>query len=101
VPVFYEIGKTYLHLYADFGLGFVKLGEEAKVDLSHFTLEGGRAAKFRQAIRRLEKEGASFRVIEQPDVPLVLGQLRNVSDDWLAAKSSAEKGFSLGFFDEA
>jgi len=24
-----------------------------------------------------------------------------VSDDWLAAQSSAEKGFSLGFFDEA
>ena len=28
-------------------------------------------------------------------------QLRAVSDDWLAAKASAEKGFSLGFFDEA
>ena len=30
VPVFYEVGKTYLHLYADFGLTFVKLGEEAQ-----------------------------------------------------------------------
>jgi phosphatidylglycerol lysyltransferase len=28
-------------------------------------------------------------------------QLRGVSDDWLAAKAAAEKGFSLGFFDEA
>ena len=24
-----------------------------------------------------------------------------MSDDWLAEKASAEKGFSLGFFDEA
>lgn len=29
------------------------------------------------------------------------GPLRAVSDDWLAAKTSGEKGFSLGFFDEA
>jgi len=27
--------------------------------------------------------------------------LRRVSDDWLAHKAAAEKGFSLGFFDEA
>ena len=33
VPVFYEVGKTHLHRYADFGLTFAKLGEEAKVDL--------------------------------------------------------------------
>ena len=45
VPVFYEIGKAHLHLYADFGLTFVKLGEEAKVDLTTFTLEGGQASK--------------------------------------------------------
>ena len=100
VPVFYEIGKARLHLYADVGLGFVKLGEEATVDLSQFTLDGGRAARYRQAMRRLEKAGASFRVLEPSEVVPAMGQLRAVSDDWLAAKSSAEKGFSLGFFDE-
>lgn len=57
VPVFYEIGKTRLHIYVDLGLRFVKLGEEVEVDLTEFTLEGGRAAKCRQALRRLEKEG--------------------------------------------
>jgi phosphatidylglycerol lysyltransferase len=101
VPVFYEIGKGRLHLYADFGLTFVKLGEEAQVDLSAFTLEGGHASRYRQAIRRLEKDGGSFRVIEAADVPGVLSQLRAVSDDWLHAKASAEKGFSLGFFEES
>jgi phosphatidylglycerol lysyltransferase len=100
VPVFYEIGKARLYLYADFGLGFVKLGEEAKVDLTQFTMEGSRAARYRQLIRRLEKDGGSFRVVERADVPAILGELRTVSDDWLQAKASAEKGFSLGFFDE-
>ena len=101
VPVFYEVGRTHLYQYADFGLAFVKLGEEAKVDLTRFTLEGGHAAKHRQTLRRLEKEGGSFRVLEPAAVPPVMDQLRSVSDDWLAAKGSAEKGFSLGFFDEA
>jgi len=101
VPVFYEVGKLHLHLYADFGLTFVKLGEEAKVNLTTFTLEGSHASRYRQAIKRLEKDGGSFRIIEPADVPGVMTQLRTVSDDWLAAKSSAEKGFSLGFFDES
>ena len=101
VPVFYEIGKTNMHLYADFGLTFVKLGEEARVDLAAFTLQGAQASRHRQALRRLEKEGRTFRVIDRDAVPGVMDQLRAVSDDWLAEKNSAEKGFSLGFFDEA
>ncbi len=101
VPVFYEIGPAHMHKYADFGLTFVKLGEEAKVDLGTFTLEGGRAAKSRQATRRLEKDGAVFRVAPMEEVPALLPQLRAVSDDWLRHKAGAEKGFSLGFFDEA
>lgn len=101
VPVFYEVDQAHLHRYADFGLTFVKLGEEAKVDLSTFRLEGGHGSKYRQVVRRLEKDGCSFRIVDQPDVPAIMPQLRAVSDDWLAAKASAEKGFSLGFFDEA
>ena len=100
VPVFYEIGPAQMHRYADFGLTFVKLGEEAKVDLQTFSLEGGRGAKFRQAVRRLEKDGGAFRVAPIEEVPALLPQLRAVSDDWLRHKAGSEKGFSLGFFDE-
>ncbi|MGE5812917.1 MAG: bifunctional lysylphosphatidylglycerol flippase/synthetase MprF [Acidobacteriota bacterium] len=100
VPVFYEIEKEYLHHYADFGLMFLKVGEEARVDLSTFGLEGSQAAKFRQALRRLDRVGGTFRVISAEGVPAVMEQLRAVSDDWLAAKAGGEKGFSLGFFDE-
>ncbi len=100
-PVFYEVGAQHLHRYADLGLTFVKLGEEARVDLTAFTLTGGAASRLRQTLRRLEKDGASFRVVAVEDVPAVLPRLREISDEWLAAKAGAEKGFSLGFFDEA
>jgi phosphatidylglycerol lysyltransferase len=99
-PVFYEVSKQNLHVYADFGFTFVKLGEEAKVDLAAFTLEGSAGYKHRQALRRLEREGGAFRIVDVPDVPAIMAQLREVSDDWLDHKATAEKGFSLGFFDE-
>jgi phosphatidylglycerol lysyltransferase len=98
IPVFYQVTSDYLHHYADVGLTFVKLGEEARVDLQAFTIEGGHARKHRQALKHLEKEQATFRVVVPPDVAPLLDELKAVSDDWLAELSSAEKGFSLGFF---
>jgi phosphatidylglycerol lysyltransferase len=99
-PVFYKVRGDYLHYYADFGLTFVKLGEEARVDLEKFSLVGSGGAKYRQLLRRLDKDGASVRIVPVPDVPAILADLRAVSDDWLKEKAGAEKRFSLGFFDE-
>ncbi len=45
IPVFYQTTGEWLPRYADFGLTFAKLGEEARVSLSGFTLEGGGTAK--------------------------------------------------------
>jgi len=101
VPVFYEISSEHLHQYADVGLTFAKLGEAAQVDLTTFTLEGSHGKKFRQAVHRLEREHAAFRVLPAEEVARVMGQLRAVSDDWLALRAGAEKGFSLGFFEPA
>jgi phosphatidylglycerol lysyltransferase len=98
-PVFYEVGTKYLHHYADFGLTFVKVGEEARVDLERFTLDGPRGARFRQLVRRLERDGGLFRVLPTEEVRQRMEELRAVSDDWLRSRSVAEKGFSLGCFE--
>lgn len=100
VPVFYQVSPLRLHAYADFGMAFLKLGEAARVDLASLTLEGARGARHRQAVRALQKVGGAFRVIAPPAVREVLPELRRVSDDWLAQRSGAEKGFSLGFFED-
>jgi phosphatidylglycerol lysyltransferase len=97
-PVFYQIRKDSLYQYADFGLTFVKLGEEAVVDLSQFSLEGSRGKPMRHAIKHLEHHGASCRIVASADVPAIIDELHAVSDDWLEHKAGAEKGFSLGFF---
>jgi phosphatidylglycerol lysyltransferase len=100
VPVFYEIRRDHLHQYADYGLAFAKSGEEAIVPLASFSLDGGARKKMRFTYNRLEKDGATFRLLPPADVPAVLPDLRRISDEWLALKGAAEKGFSLGFFDE-
>jgi len=100
VPVFYEIGPAHMHRYADFGFTFVKMGEEATMNLAGLTLAGGRGKRYRQAMRRLERDGGVFRVAPVAEVPALMPQLRAVSDDWLRHKAGSEKGFSLGFFDE-
>ena len=99
VPVFYEVSREHLHRYADVGLMFIKLGEEARVDLTAFTLEGSRGKKHRYAIHRLEKEHATFRVVPVEQIPVLMDQLRAVSADWLEHRAGGEKGFSLGFFE--
>lgn len=98
-PVFYQVAPTYLHRYADFGLTFVKLGEEAHVDLETFSLEGPGGARYRQAIRRLEKDGGSFAVLDPVMAAASMDALRRVSDEWLGQRTGGEKGFSLGSFD--
>jgi phosphatidylglycerol lysyltransferase len=98
--VFYQVGKEDLPLYVDLGLTLVKVGEEACVPLRGFSLEGGARKRLRRAHRDVEREGASFEVVPPVGVPMLIPELRRVSDDWLANKHTREKRFSIGFFDE-
>ena len=97
-PVFYEISQDLLPLYIDLGLTFLKLGEEARVDLNMFSLTGDAGKKFRHTLNRIEKTGCAFAVLSAEDVPSLLPELHAVSDAWLAEKHTREKGFSLGCF---
>jgi len=98
-PVFYEIGHEHLHLYLDLGLSLLKLGEEARVLLADFSLEGGARKGLRYTNRKFEKEGYRFEVLPPDSTAAHLDELKNISDAWLAQKSTREKGFSLGFFE--
>lgn len=99
-PVFYEVSAPLLPLYVDLGLTLHKLGEEARVALPTFTLEGGERKGLRRTLKDVGKLGFTFEVVPPEAVPPLLPELRAVSDSWLAEKSSREKGFSLGRFDE-
>ncbi len=96
--VFYEVAAARLPLYVDLGLSMFKLGEEARVRLDEFSLEGGHRKKLRQTRSRFETEGYHFELWEPSSVGPRLGELRDVSDAWLDQKNTREKRFSLGSF---
>jgi phosphatidylglycerol lysyltransferase len=99
--VFYQVADESLPLYVDLGLTLSKLGEDATASLRDFSLQGSDRAELRQALNRTRKNGAVFQVVPRTAVTSIMGDLRRVSDAWLADKSSAEKGFSLGSFSES
>ncbi len=98
-PVFYQVDKELLSVYLDQGLTLLKIGEEAHVPLSQFSLEGQHRG-LRTNRHKLQKAGYCFEVLSQSEVPELLPRLREISDAWLSEKHASEKGFSLGFFSE-
>jgi phosphatidylglycerol lysyltransferase len=99
-PVFYEVSARHLPIYIDLGLTLLKLGEEAIVPLAGFSLDGGSRKALRRTRKDAMKAGASFEVIPPEETHNFLPGLKQISDEWLAAKRTKEKGFSLGRFDE-
>jgi phosphatidylglycerol lysyltransferase len=98
--VFYQSSVECLPLYVDLGLAAMKIGEEARVPLANFSLEGSIRAELRTARRRGERDRATFEVVQPADVPQLLPALRVISDSWLKEKATAEKGFSVGSYSE-
>jgi len=98
LPVFYQVSHESLPLYLDLGLTLLKIGEEARVPLADFSMEGSGRKKLRHALARMEKAGYRYEVLEPGQVSARMAELKEVSDAWLAQKNTREKSFSLGFF---
>jgi phosphatidylglycerol lysyltransferase len=98
--VFYQASAEWLPSYLDLGLSLFKLGEEARVDLSAFSLQGKKHDAQRSARNKFGKLNFQFEILSGSAVEAALPELRRISDAWLTSKNSREKGFSLGFFDE-
>jgi phosphatidylglycerol lysyltransferase len=100
-PCFYEVSEAHIHRYHDAGFALFKLGETAMVELADFTTAGKRGEALRHSVNRAKRGGAEFELLEQPLDTSLWPTLRAISDAWLAERGAAEKGFSLGNFNEA
>jgi len=97
----YQLTLEALPLAIDMGLRIIKYGEDARVDLARFTLEGQDAKQLRYVDRRAAREGLTFAIIDAAAVPDHLTELEAVSRGWLDARGQTEKAFSIGRFDNA
>jgi phosphatidylglycerol lysyltransferase len=97
-PVFYQVDAEYLPIYVEMGLTLVKLGEDARVPIDQFSLEGSSRKVLRRRNKQLSEAGCEMEIVSAPLTDALLADLKRISDDWLSEKNAAEKGFSLGFF---
>lgn len=101
VSVYYRIPQHSLNLFKDMGKKSFPIGEEAIVDLTNFTLDGGKMKTTRSAINRLTSEGFNIKIYQPPVKEGLLQKLEMVSNNWLDEMNQKEIAFTQGIFDRA
>ncbi|MDE3072440.1 MAG: bifunctional lysylphosphatidylglycerol flippase/synthetase MprF [Pseudomonadota bacterium] len=98
-PVFYQVSPANLDLYLEVGMNPLKIGEEARVRLATFNLDGKSKKVLRNTVNKLTREGLRLEIVSADAVVPLLPRLKQISDAWLRDKHVREKRFSLGAFD--
>jgi phosphatidylglycerol lysyltransferase len=96
--LYYHVPEISIPLYADLGKKLLLIGEDAFLNLSEFTLEGGEAKALRNAYNKISKLGYTFVVRPAPHNAAFLDQLALISNDWLLHSEREELCFSQGIF---
>ncbi len=98
IPVFYEISDKYFSIYHDYGYDFLKLGEEAIIDLNKFNLSGKKKKDLRLAKNKVESGKLQFEIVNPPFEEVFFEEIKKISDEWLGNRK--EKKYSMGWFDK-
>ncbi|MFB3778616.1 MAG: phosphatidylglycerol lysyltransferase domain-containing protein [Bryobacteraceae bacterium] len=97
---FHQALPDFLDVYQRLGFKKLKIGDDAIVDLTSFTLQGPAAKTFRSKVNLLEKAGIRTEYVPPPIPGALIAQLKEVSDEWLNIPGRRERQFTLGMFDE-
>jgi phosphatidylglycerol lysyltransferase len=100
LPAFYQTLPDSVEAYQETGFELVRIGHEAVVHLADFTLAGKSHKSMRNRMHSLEEAGYSAEVLQAPQPPWIMRELRSVSDAWLSEKGGVESRYSLGWFDQ-
>ena len=98
-PVFYQVSPEDLDLYLEVGMSLLKIGEEARVRLATFNLDGKSKKTLRGTVNKLARDGLRLQIVPADEVAPLLPRLKEISDAWILDKRVREKRFSLGAFD--
>jgi phosphatidylglycerol lysyltransferase len=99
-PLFYQVRPEDLDLYLEVGMSLLKIGEEARVRLETFNLDGKSKKTLRGTVNKLARDGLRMEIVPIEGVAALLPRLKVISDAWMRDKKVREKRFSLGLFDE-
>lgn len=99
-PIFYCSHVNYRTVYEEGGFVTFKVGEDARLSVGEFKLDGGKFQNLRTARNKALKNGLTFQWYDaqpHPDHGLE-AQLQLISQEWLTKKSGGEMTFDLGSF---
>jgi len=98
---FYQVSPFHIEIYKTAGFEMLPLGQEAIVDLSAFTLDGGENKTLRNSFNKMVRFGYHYDVLQPPYSARMMRELNAISDEWLSSRGMSEMRFSLGWFDES
>jgi lysylphosphatidylglycerol synthetase-like protein (DUF2156 family) len=96
---FHQALPDFLPVYEKLGFQALKIGDQAVIELTQFTLQGSDKKEFRSAINKLERAGVHVVQYDPPIPDELLAQLKAVSDEWLQFPGRRERQFNLGIFE--
>ena len=104
---FYQARPERLPEYRQMGWRAIHIGEDPVLWTEGFTLEGSELGALRRNVRKLERDGLEARMFvpgENPFDPArdpdnLLGQMNEISHEWLQGRPGGERGFCMGRFD--
>lgn len=101
ISAYYRVPESSLEFYKSIGRKSIPIGEEAILNLTTFTMDGGKMKTTRSAVNRLSAEGYQLKVYTGPVKEGLLQKLEKVSQEWLVELHQKEVAFTQGVFDTA
>jgi phosphatidylglycerol lysyltransferase len=99
ISAYYRVPESSLDFYKAMGKKSIPIGEEAVLNLTTFTIDGGKMKTTRSAVNRLSAEGFQLKVYKNPVKLGLLQKLEKVSEEWLQELHQKEVAFTQGVFD--
>jgi len=98
--IYYRIPEGNKDTYVSLDKKILSIGEEARLNLENWTMEGSNRRALRNIVSKISRLGYTFQVNPAPQSAVFLQQLQSVSNEWLKDKHRSELVFSQGLFDE-
>lgn len=96
---FHQVSGEHLSVYEALGFQWLKVGDDAIVDIENFTLTGSAMKEFRNTVNRLDRLGYRVERVDPPLAEPLLADLERISDHWLEIPGHRERQFTLGRFE--
>ncbi|MBA4166035.1 MAG: lysylphosphatidylglycerol synthetase family protein [Chitinophagaceae bacterium] len=97
---FYRVDENGMQWVNELRKNKLKIGQEAILEVTGFTLEGKDKKSLRNGLNSLARNGFTVVMHFAPQDAGLIRQLKNVSDEWLEGFDKEEYIFSQGMFDE-